>query len=126
MEGRRQLRDRLGANPPTMNSRSDRWGGHKQPPVGSGFAAGDARGLWAPAQPAALPLPRSTAALTMNFPETSGWKMPSKEQREKEQVEKSKSLLTCRAQRVPFPVPTMVTVVLRARLGLSFSVQGLS
>lgn len=62
----------------------------------------------------------------MKFPETSGWKMPSKEQWEKEQVVKSKSLLTCRAQRLPFPVPTTVTVVLRARLGLSFSVQGLS
>lgn len=62
----------------------------------------------------------------MKFPETSGWKMPSKEQREKEQVVKSKSLLTCRAQRLPFPVPATVMVVLRARLGLSFSVQGLS
>lgn len=61
----------------------------------------------------------------MNFPETSGWKVLSKEQCEKEQVVKSKRLLTSRAQRLLFPVPTTVTVVFRARLGLSFSVQGL-
>lgn len=62
----------------------------------------------------------------MKFPETSGWKTPSKEQREKEQLVKSKSLLTCTAQRFPFPVPDTTTVVLRGRPGRSFSVQGLS
>lgn len=84
-------------------------------------------GSWGqPAQPAPGSPPCSMLGLTMKFPETFGWKTPSKEQWEKEQLVKSKSLLTCRAQRFPFPVPTKVTVVLRARLGLSFSVQGLS